>query len=220
MAELNSTVLNEVAGVLSRVARVCEHREKDISTVQVKRALYGVCHVLSAALDVLEDGLSSTEQETLVFLAHITRLLVGQVDIESGLSEVLLEINARLQTEAASIFLLDPTTEELVLTYAASPVLHKLIGVRVPVGLGVVGWVVRNNEGLIVPSAGLEPRFFSDIDAHSGFTTQSMMCVPLLRGGRPAGAIEVLNKRPCGFNDKDITQLEAIAPVVADWLFV
>jgi len=107
---------------------------------------------------------------------------------------------------------------ELVLQDAASPDRERVIGLRMPVGQGVVGWVVRYSEDLIVPSTALDPRFYSGVDAKTGFHTRSICCVPILHEGRAVGAIEALNKTTGHFNDMDVVLLQEIADAIAHLL--
>jgi GAF domain-containing protein len=149
---------------------------------------------------------------------------------EGALSAVLSQVNEYLHTEAISIFVLDSATDELVLQYAANPDRHDILGLRIPRGQGVVGWVVEHNEDLIVPSTNLDPRFFSGVDEKTGFSTHSILCVPIPAGdpvpdrgqapcrGQVIGAIEALNKSTGYFNADDAVLLCEIGRAVATCL--
>ena len=135
-----------------------------------------------------------------------------------GLAELVDEVNDYLRTEELSIFVVDPSTRELVLTHAAGPVGQKIIGLRMPEGQGVVGWVVRYSEDLIVPSTVLDPRFFSGVDQKTGFVTRSILCAPMVRAGQSIGAIEAMNKMTGHFNADDVLLLRAVADVAVDYV--
>jgi len=156
------------------------------------------------------------DERAQAFLAQATHDLAEQPGF--GISELLQRVNGYLHSEAASLFVVDRATNELVLEYAASPDADKVLGVRIRPGQGVVGWVARFNEDLIVPSTALDPRFFSGIDQQTGFTTRSILCVPVASGGKVLGAIEALNKTTGHFNDQDVVLLQEIAGVLAERL--
>ena len=156
------------------------------------------------------------DERAQAFVAQAARDLGDDAGL--GIPELLRRVNAYLHSEAASLFVMDLSTNELVLAYAASPGTEKLLGLRVPLGQGVVGWVVKYNEDLIVPSTGLDTRFFSGIDEQTGFVTRSILCVPVARAGRVLGAIEALNKATGHFNDEDVLLLQEIAALIAEHL--
>jgi putative methionine-R-sulfoxide reductase with GAF domain len=127
-------------------------------------------------------------------------------------------VNAYLCTEAMSIFVLDDSGNDLVARYAAGAASQEVIGVRLAPGQGVIGWVVQYGEDLIVPSTDLDPRFYSGVDERTGFTTRSILCVPLLQDEQARGAMEVLNKTTGHFSDDDVLLLQQVADLVADYV--
>ena len=158
------------------------------------------------------------DQETSAFLEQATKTMTGRPDLEGGIIEVMDRVNERLHTEESSIFVLDKPTGELVLRYAAGPVGQEIIGLRIPVGRGVVGWVVKYAEDLIVPSTSMDPRFFSGVDKQTGFVTRSILCVPMVQDDQAIGAIEAMNKTTGYFNDNDVVLLQGVADILAKYL--
>ena len=154
--------------------------------------------------------------DAMAFLARVTKALVEQPNCELGLSGLMDEINQYFSTEAASFFVLDESHNELVLKYAAGPVSQKILGLRIPLGQGVVGWATQFNEPLIVPLPGLDSRFCSSVDEQSGFVTRSILCVPVTQADRNLGAIELLNKVTGPFIDDDVALLQDLASAFAD----
>ena len=110
---------------------------------------------------------------------------------------------------------MDQSTGELVFSYACGEAGAKAIGFRLESGQGVVGWVVKHSEDLIVPYPGLDARFFEGVDERTGFSTNSILCGPIVVDETAIGAIEVLNKVEGTFNDDDLVVLRAIARQVA-----
>ena len=49
------------------------------------------------------------------------------------------------------------------------------------------------------------------MDKNSGFTTKSILCVPLQTKGDTIGAIEVMNKKNGVFDKEDLALLQALA---------
>ena len=64
---------------------------------------------------------------------------------------------------------------------------------------------------MIVPNVYTDQRFFKEVDKYSGFTTRSILCVPLQTKGRTIGAIEVMNKQQGTFDIEDQKLLQSLA---------
>lgn len=155
------------------------------------------------------------DDEAQSFIAETGQSLAEVKDVQSALTRVMSQVTEFLGAEAASIFLVEEPSGELVLRYATGAVGDKVTGLRLLSGQGVVGWVVKHNEDLIVPYPGLDARFFEGVDKRTGFATRSILCGPIRRNGHTIGAIEVLNKKQGTFNDDDLVVLRAIARLIA-----
>ncbi len=119
------------------------------------------------------------------------------------LYNALLVINAR----NGSLLVLDEETRELVfvITHGDVP-RQQLVGVRIPPGKGIAGWVVEHRRPTVVNNAASDDRFFPGIDTRFDFQTQSILAAPIIGSGRVLGVIEVLNKQnDAPFNQTDQT---------------
>jgi len=165
------------------------------------------------------DKVTFLDPQAQAFIAVVGQSLTSQSDpSDQILGAVLPQVAKFLDAEAASIFVVDESTGDLVLQHASGEVGEKLVGLRLPAGQGVVGWVVKYSEDLIVPYPGLDARFFEGVDESTGFSTHSILCGPIVHGERVIGAIEILNKREGTFNDDDLILLRAIARQMAEVL--
>ncbi len=96
---------------------------------------------------------------------------------------------------AASICLIDETTDELVYQSAWGAGAREIVGVRLPPGTGIVGTVVNTGVPNAVPDCRNDPRFAARIAAGTGYVPYTQLVVPLMRGGRPIGALAILDRR-------------------------
>jgi GAF domain-containing protein len=103
-----------------------------------------------------------------------------------------------------SILLLDDETNELVFVVAHGELGDSLLGRRIPADAGIAGWVATNKKSQIVNNVRADQRFFSRFDELFHFQTYSLLCVPMVLGGKVLGVIEVLNK----FNNQDFTDTD------------
>ena len=148
------------------------------------------------------------------FIASIGESLTSQDDVATALTQV----TEFLVAEAGSVFVVDAPGGDVVLRYATGEVGDEIVGLRLKSGQGVVGWVVKYSEDLIVPYPGMDARFFEGVDASTGFSTRSILCSPIQAGGQTIGALEVLNKAEGTFNDDDQIVLRAVARLMAQVL--
>jgi signal transduction histidine kinase len=117
-----------------------------------------------------------------------------------------------LGCEAGSLFLTDEETGEYVFRVAAGPVGQNLIGMRIAPGKGFVGEAIESGQVIIVNDVQNDPRWFRGSDQSTGFVTRALMVVPLRRGERTIGALEVINKRSgAPFDDEDRSLLAAFS---------
>ncbi len=143
--------------------------------------------------------------DRLGFLAKLPTLLNSSLDTQRVVKIALGELKARLNAKAATIFLLDEDGLTLSFWALQGAENQRLEGKKIPVNVGIVGWVIQNQEAIIIPDAASDPRFFSQIDKEGGFITRSMMCAPLsVREHSKLGAVQVLNKEDGEFTSDDL----------------
>ena len=123
----------------------------------------------------------------------MSREFAASRDINETLQRGLSQVAALVGAEAASLFLLDDATGELVCEACFGPV--DIRGLRLPAGRGVVGRTVQRNAPTIVRDVRADPDFAVLVDQHTGFTTKTILCAPLSVQDHCLGAIELINKR-------------------------
>lgn len=79
--------------------------------------------------------------------------------------------------------------------------------ISVPWGTGIVGYVAKSGESVNIPDCYQDARFNNLIDQKTGYTTRSMLCMPIFNiEGEVMGVAQVINKNgPSGepFDDND-----------------
>lgn len=109
--------------------------------------------------------------------------------VHSMLEEVVRILNAK----RASIFLINPETNELEAT-AALGIDKELL--KFDYRKGIAGSVFTTGVPLNIDTVTDQVRFSKDIDQKTGFETTSILCYPITnREDKIIGVIEVLNKR-------------------------
>jgi signal transduction histidine kinase len=150
------------------------------------------------------------------FLARLPLLLNSSLDTQKVIKIALEELKTRLNATAATIFLLDEDQKSLSFWALQGVENHRLEGRKIPSTVGIVGWVIQNQEGVIIKDAASDPRFFSQIDKEGGFITRTMVCAPLsVREHSLLGAVQVLNKIGGIFDPEDLEFVIQFANQVA-----
>lgn len=129
-------------------------------------------------------------------LREVGAALGPSEDLDDVLELVLEKTQELLESERATLFLLDETTGDLVSRIVGS---GQVRSVRMRVGYGIAGYVAQTGKTLRIRDAYADPRFESEWDRLTGFKTRSMLATPLRNHlGATIGVLQVLNKRGTG----------------------
>jgi len=145
----------------------------------------------------------------------------GKITESENLNELLkgiLDLSQEvLQSEAATLFLVDHNTDELVFKIVNGPASSELQGKRIKMGEGIAGRTAREGKAFVVnrpKSAGYADKF----DKQTGFNTESLLAAPLIIDGETIGVIEVINSRGGDYNDRSKEIIQQLAAQVSSEL--
>ena len=144
----------------------------------------------------INESLSEAESRKAItqlsLLFEATRLLNSTLDLAELLELILKIARTEVKADRGSVFLVDRKTSELW-SIVASGLDHQEI--RVPMGRGVAGKVAHSGESINVADAYSLPYFDPSYDKKFGYTTRSLMCLPIRHhDGQIVGVIQLLNK--------------------------
>jgi signal transduction histidine kinase len=140
----------------------------------------------------LEDALRRVSR-TAQALREVGAALGPSEDLDDVLELVLDKTQELLESDRATLFLLDETTGDLVSRIVGG---GQVRSVRLRVGYGIAGYVAQTGKTLRIPNAYADPRFEPEWDRLTGFVTRSMLATPLRNHlGATIGVLQVLNKR-------------------------
>ncbi len=146
---------------------------------------------------------------------------LGQITESENLNELLKRIldlsQEVLESKAATLFLVDRDTEELVFKIVNGPMAGQLQGKRIKIGEGIAGRTAREGKSFIVnrpKKAGYEDKF----DKQTGFNTESLLASPLIVDGETIGVIEVINSEGGDYTNRSKEILEHLAAQVSSEL--
>ncbi|HIE05605.1 MAG TPA: diguanylate cyclase [bacterium (Candidatus Stahlbacteria)] len=161
--------------ILEKVAQAWERRQKSFKSMEVLLAL-------------------QRRIKELKTLNEVVRVLNSSLDPDQIFKGIMEKITDLIRAEAWSLLLIDKERDELYFEEAAGPVGQKLLGKRIKIGEGIVGWVAKEAKSIIVPDVSEDARFNPVFDKKTSFKTKSILCVPLKRGDELFGVLEMINK--------------------------
>jgi GAF domain-containing protein len=127
--------------------------------------------------------------------AAVAAGVLGAEESYRSLLQSTVEVaRAIFHAKAASVFLLDEETDELVFEAVAGEGAGELIGKRLPSSTGVAGWVLTTRQPLVVDDLTSDTRFSVEAAVSTGYVPRGLMAVPLLVEERALGVLEVLDR--------------------------
>ena len=153
-------------------------------------------------------------REQLALLADLGQDFAQSIDIQVTLRKTVDRIASHMKAEAASVFLICDEAAFLECRACAGPV--DVVGLKLPMGQGIVGRAARDNVCQMVRDATQDPDFAGSVDRDTGFRTRSVLCTPLRTPHGVIGVLQVLNKRSGElFDEQDRATLRILASPTA-----
>lgn len=202
---------DRVIGALA-FATLQQPRRFDEQEVSIARLMSSQLAAAITAFRTIEEAEHrNAELATLNDIAAAVNSLLDPRDIYHLVME---KINQFFRVDAGSLLMLDEETGELVFVMTLEEGQEKLVGMRVPPGLGIAGYVARTQQYAIVHDPDNDPRFYRAVSEGIGYDVKSILCVPILVKGRTIGVIELLNKRTGHFTEEEAIRLNRMAATI------
>jgi adenylate cyclase len=158
---------------------------------------------------VLKSRRTECSLDSIYEMLDMTEILTLRTGIESQIERIVATASKVMDAERASLFLKDNYTGELWSLVAEG---LKSREIRIPVGMGVAGWVALHDTTVNIADAYKDERFDSSFDRKMGYRTRNILCGPLKNlQGELVGVIQVINKRGGAFESKDEALFKAFA---------
>ena len=158
---------------------------------------------------------AARQVDRLQLLNQIGAVAVSSLDPDRIMREILTRTCEALQAVEGAILLQEPESGQLQFAVTVGRTEHPLTNRRLAPGQGLAGWVAQTREPILVNDVQADPRFYDGIDRATGFTTESLLCAPLVHRDEVIGVLEVVNKRRGAFTQEDLQLVEAVASIAA-----
>jgi PAS domain S-box-containing protein len=160
----------------------------------------------------LEEQLQRSEREArLLYQAALA--ISGELELEAQMQRVLEATMQLTAADEAHVALVD-AAERSIETVAASGEGGVMVGLRQPVGTGLLGQVIATNRCLRSDDLLDDPRTFLPPEMRE-VGARSWLCAPLADHARAFGALIALRKEVRPFTDEDEARLQALAALTA-----
>jgi len=148
-------------------------------------------------MEMVESFQTQQAMGTQVALLHrISSIVSSGLELETMLRELVDLIMQVSDSDACLVYLVDHSTNEIVLRASQLPHLGEIGNLRLQMGEGITGWVAKHKSVVaLAKDASLDTRF-------KGFTSlqedtyEAFLSVPLVSGGDLIGVINVHHREP------------------------
>ncbi len=141
--------------------------------------------------------------------------LYSELDLGTLLATIGEKIKSYLKCDEASIFLYNPSKEELYFEIATGDKEEELKKIVLKKGEGVAGWIAEHKKSLLIKDCETDPKFKRTIDVKTHFVTKSILGFPVMSGDALIGIVEAINKTKGDFDSNDEMLLKEFAGFIS-----
>jgi len=157
----------------------------------------------------------SSDLRRLSTLLEAGRRLNRSLELTRLLQEIKALIKEAFAVEAVTLLVWNDSRTQLEFRIAYDEIRVERDRPTLAPGLGIGGWIVRNDEPVLCNRTEEDPRFRHVMDREFEFETRNLLGIPLHRAGVVIGALELLNREDGDFTEGDLELLEALGEQVS-----
>jgi GAF domain-containing protein len=148
-------------------------------------------------------------------LHHIGLALTSTLDLSTVVHTALVRCQKLFQANKISLLQPDPETGELRFVQTMLKSVPRDIPIRLKPGESIAGWVLQNQEPVLLTDVQNDPRFSDRVDQYLDYHTRAMMVIPLQIQDRIIGVIEVCSSQPGVYSSDEMNTLQAITSTLS-----
>jgi len=158
-------------------------------------------------------------RQDLKLLYEVSTSIHAIKDFDEMLQVVLHRIKEVFQIDGASLALHEP--DQKMFYFIQTVEMQQDAGqkdiekMRFPDHLGVAGWVLQNNQPVLISDTSKDDRVFKEFSSDNELPTRSMICVPLRTPKAIIGVLYAINKLEGSFTAKDTQLMEIMSVTLA-----
>jgi Nif-specific regulatory protein len=161
----------------------------------------------------LRGMLSTIDVQKFNTLIEINNLINSDYsDVHALLTQIVDSATRLSEGESSSLLLVNEKTNELYFEVALGIKGPDVKKFTVKIGEGIAGWVAQHNKSLLVNDVESDKRHLQSIGKQIGYSSKTMMAVPMRIKDKCIGVIELINKKNGRyFTQDDLEWLEIFA---------
>jgi sigma-B regulation protein RsbU (phosphoserine phosphatase) len=185
--------------------RTGDFTDADFDRLEV--AAESVAFALDYALLFQETERRALEKEVLL---DITRALAAPFDLEEVIDVIFESLRRVVDYDAAAIYLVNRSTRQLEKVSASGYPEGSDRAFELQIGQGIVGWVAKTGEPVIVPDVARDRRYVA-----ARAQTRSEIAAPMTLEGRTIGVFNLESDQEDAYHDGHLELLSAFAAQAA-----
>ena len=147
---------------------------------------------------------------------EITLQLGSTYDHIALLRKIVFAAQELIETEAASILLMDDSIGKLRFAMSTNIKPHEMEEITVPLEGSIAGWIMTHGEPRVIEDSSSEGNHFRGVGERIDFQTRNLLGVPMRAHKDVIGVVQAVNKQNGEkFNDDDIQLLRILASQAA-----
>ncbi len=152
---------------------------------------------------------SQRQARVMTALAASAAAINASLRMDEVLQRILNETIQALEVETVTLALVEPNWD-LIFRAATGENKDGIVGKRIPAGQGILGWVVHEGEGVVIPDVQEDKRFRPAIEQFEGLETHAMAVAPIYAQERVIGVLQAINPRSGVFDPDALLVLAGI----------
>ncbi len=156
----------------------------------------------------------SNPTDALKTCVEVGKLLTSTLNLQEILQLIMIKVSLLIRAQNWSLLLKNEASGELTFEIVVGLNPELFNGLHLLPGEGIAPHVAETGKAVFIPDVNDSPLFNKKVDFHTGFTTRSVICLPLIIRGKSLGVIEIVNVQ-----DMKIFELEdlPILTILADY---
>jgi signal transduction protein with GAF and PtsI domain len=150
----------------------------------------------------------SVMSESQVSLFHrVSSIVSSNLSMDEMLGEVIGLTVQATDCDACLVYLIDHSSDEIVLRASQVPHANDLGNLRIKIGEGITGWVAEHKSVVALPLNAASDARFKRFQTLVEDTYQAFLSVPIVSGGELIGVINVHHRSQHDHSSEEISTL-------------
>jgi len=162
----------------------------------------------------LASNIFTNQTDMLRTCVEVGKLLTSTLNLQEILELIMIKVSLLIRAQNWSLLLKNEASGKLAFEIVVGLNQELFNGLHLLPGEGIAPHVAETGKAVFIPDVNDSPLFNRKVDLHTGFTTRSVICLPLNIRGKSLGVIEIVNVQ-----DMKIFELEdfPILTILADY---